>query len=76
MREQEKERKAKMTTKFLDPKSEIDLVIAGKVSRGEMSSEGLRVLSRTEYLRKKSGNYPCVHPQGWPCFTSCLEPLE
>lgn len=56
-----------MNTRFLDP-HEIDL--AQKVSRGEISSEGFRILTKSEYFARPEGM--CVHPQGWPCFKACI----
>lgn len=54
----------------LDPKTEVDL--AERVSRGlQPVPEGARVLTREEYFSRPEGS--CMHPQGWPCFTTCAQ---
>jgi hypothetical protein len=57
-----------MNTRYLDV-SEADL--AERVSRGLEPTDGLRVLTKSEYFARPRGM--CVHPQGWPCFKACIK---
>lgn len=56
-------------TRYLEPTEE-NVDLAQRVSRGEAAAEGLRILTKSEYFGRPAGM--CTHPQGWPCFTSCI----
>jgi hypothetical protein len=48
--------------------------LAFRVSQGQAPSEGLRILTKSEYFSRPAGM--CVHPQGWPCFEDCIKVKE
>ena len=56
--------------RLLDPST--DEEFAYQVSRGLAPATGLVILSPAEYFSRPVGS--CLHPQGWPCFTSCRRP--
>lgn len=55
-------------TRYLDT-SEVEL--AERISKGLEPSEGYRILTKSEYFSRPTGY--CLHPQGWPCFKSCIK---
>lgn len=60
-----------MDTRYLE---DHEVELACKISRNEIPSEGYRILTKSEYFSRPAGM--CCHPQGYPCFKSCIKLVE